>query len=84
LAEFLNGLEVSQEAFDYARKAAEARSKSPTRMLKWSCGCTIVRAVRMNADCEDCGGHFDADLSLPGFTASVWFKPQQARREAED
>ena len=47
------------EAFALFRYGAGERPKAPTKMLKWSCGCTNIRAaVEVQAECYGCGERF--------------------------
>lgn len=53
------GLNVNEAVFDMFRRRC-CPGKRPTRMLKWSCGCTNVRcAVGLRAVCEGCGQRFE-------------------------
>lgn len=48
-----------KEVFDIFRKTVETK-KAPTKMKKWTCGCTIVRcATELLAECKACGQKFD-------------------------
>ena len=41
----------------------EASGSSPTKMKKWSCGCTNVRcATQLEATCDRCGNVFDVEV----------------------
>ena len=41
----------------------EPSGHSPTKMLKWSCGCTNVRcATQLEATCDRCGNVFDVEV----------------------
>jgi hypothetical protein len=62
LAAFLEELNVNPESFAYARNVINAKKKAPTRMLKWTCGCTIVRcATELDADCKECKNRFKVE-----------------------
>ena len=51
-------LEIDKTVFNYARLETN-KKKAPTKMKKWSCGCTNVRcAVIFEAYCEKCGSSF--------------------------
>jgi len=52
-------LEIDKTVFNYARLEISKKKKAPTKMKKWSCGCTNVRcAVELSAECQDCGNEF--------------------------
>ena len=52
----LNEIDINRDVFIYQRKEQGSKVKAPTKMKKWSCGCTNVRcAVELNAYCQDCG-----------------------------
>jgi hypothetical protein len=59
-AQILAELQPDDKAFDKARIVLEGKPKAkPSKMLKWSCGCTIVRAaVELLATCEKCSETF--------------------------
>jgi len=51
-------LNLEQAAFEMLRKQREG--KAPTKMRKWSCGCTTVRcATELDAVCQGCGRPFE-------------------------
>ena len=55
----LNEIDINRDVFIYQRKEQGSKVKAPTKMKKWSCGCTNVRcAVELNAYCQDCGNGF--------------------------
>ena len=55
---FFKTLEIDKTVFNYARLETN-KKKAPTKMKKWSCGCTNVRcAVILEAYCEKCGSSF--------------------------
>jgi hypothetical protein len=54
----VEALALSDDAFAVFRTSREQK-KAPTKMLKWSCGCTIVRAATaLDATCNGCGKPF--------------------------
>jgi hypothetical protein len=58
LLEKIKKLRLNPEAFSLFRKTQE-QAKAPTKMKKWSCGCSIVRAaVEVEATCHKCGQDF--------------------------
>jgi hypothetical protein len=58
LLEKVRKANIDPEAFSLFRLGREQK-KQPTRMKKWGCGCTIVRAaVELNAHCLKCGKPF--------------------------
>ena len=59
-AQVLAELQPDDGAFTLARRILAARKpKAPTKMLKWSCGCTNIRAaVEVVATCGTCGEVF--------------------------
>lgn len=59
-AQVLAELQPDDSAFTLARRILAARKpKAPTKMLKWSCGCTNIRAaVEVVATCGTCGEVF--------------------------
>jgi hypothetical protein len=60
------GLNVNQHAFEIFRKN-QGPGKRPTKMRKWSCGCTTVRcATDLRAACESCGQRFEPDAAGEG------------------
>ena len=55
----LNEIDINRDVFIYQRKEQGSKAKAPTKMKKWSCGCTNVRcAVELYAYCQDCGNGF--------------------------
>jgi len=58
----VQSLNLEQAAFEIFRKKREG--KAPTKMRKWSCGCTTVRcATGLEAVCQGCGQRFErADI----------------------
>ena len=55
----LNEIDINRDVFIYQRKEQGSKVKAPTKMKKWSCGCTNVRcAVILEAYCEKCGSSF--------------------------
>jgi hypothetical protein len=63
-ARIIAELRPDESAFTLVRKAIEAKKKNKqtTRMLKWNCGCTIIRAaVKVDATCNACGESFALD-----------------------
>ncbi len=59
LEEWLKAQEPDEKAFEFARGAAPQGKKAKTKMRKWTCGCTIVRAaVELDAVCQKCGYEF--------------------------
>ena len=55
----LNEIDINRDVFIYQRKEQGSKVKAPTKMKKWSCGCTNVRcAVELLAECQDCGNEF--------------------------
>jgi hypothetical protein len=58
LLERIQALRLDPDAFSLFRKARE-KQKAPTKMKKWSCGCTNIRAaVTVEARCLQCGRDF--------------------------
>lgn len=58
LLEQIKALELDDEAFTLFRNSPEVK-KAPTKLLKWTCGCTNVRvATDFAAHCDRCGGAF--------------------------
>jgi len=60
-ARILTEFTADPDAFTMARKfneAEKARKKAPTKMLKWSCGCTNIRAVDVDTTCNRCKSVF--------------------------
>jgi hypothetical protein len=58
LAADLAALPLNDEAFALYREASVPRPR-PSRVHKWTCGCTIVRcAVALLASCDQCGRPF--------------------------
>jgi hypothetical protein len=64
--------DIPDEVFELARlpetidpKTGKKKGKAPTKMRKWTCGCTNVRcAVQLDASCDRCGNVFEpADLA---------------------
>jgi hypothetical protein len=54
----IQALRLDPDAFTLFRKDRE-KQKAPTKMKKWSCGCTNVRAaVDVEARCKKCGRDF--------------------------
>jgi hypothetical protein len=54
-------LNAEEQAFEIFRKNPRP-SRQPTRMLKWSCGCTTVRcATDLRAVCQECGQQFEQE-----------------------
>ncbi len=52
-------LKLKKSAFAFARRQFHG-AKAPTRMKKWTCGCTIVRcATELNAVCGTCTEYFE-------------------------
>jgi hypothetical protein len=50
-----------KHAFEMFRKRPEPH-QGPTKMRKWSCGCTTVRcATDLRATCEECGQRFERE-----------------------
>ena len=50
--------DLRQDAFTLFRQPSE-QAKQPTKMLKWSCACTNIRAAtEVNALCQACGKTF--------------------------
>lgn len=59
LKKFLTEIKVNNEVFNLIRKETE-RTVAPTKMKKWSCGCTNLRvAVELNATCNSCNKKFE-------------------------
>jgi hypothetical protein len=55
----LKDINIDRDVFIYQRKEQGSKVKAPTKMKKWSCGCTNVRcAVELLAECQDCGNEF--------------------------
>ena len=55
----LKAIDINRDVFIYQRKEQVSTVKAPTKMNKWSCGCTNVRcAVELLAECQDCGNEF--------------------------
>ena len=55
----LEAIDINRDVFIYQRKEQGSKIKAPTKMKKWSCGCTNVRcAVELLAECQDCGNEF--------------------------
>ncbi len=55
----INAMDLDENSFTYARSMF-SKPTAPTKMKKWSCGCTIVRcAVNLMATCQECGGTFN-------------------------
>ena len=55
----LKDINIDRDVFIYQRKEQGSKVKAPTKMKKWSCGCTNVRcAVELSAECQDCGNEF--------------------------
>lgn len=56
----LTKAQLDPTAFDWARIAFDAApKKQPTKMVKWRCGCTNIRAaVQLNAVCQTCNQPF--------------------------
>jgi hypothetical protein len=55
----LKDININRDVFIYQRKEQGSKVKAPTKMKKWSCGCTNVRcAVELLAECQDCGNEF--------------------------
>lgn len=62
LRERIEGLKLDPEAFALARRVFDPTLKKPTKMKKWTCGCTIVRcATGLVASCSKCGNDFDME-----------------------
>jgi hypothetical protein len=59
-AQVLGELQPDETAFTLARQLlAKRKAKQATAMLKWACGCTIIRAaVEVDATCNACGEIF--------------------------
>lgn len=58
LAVILNDIKIDYKIFELYRKTNVPVS-APTKMKKWSCGCTTVRcAVQLNARCLICNNDF--------------------------
>lgn len=57
-ARLIAELQPNDSAFNLVRLATKPK-KAKTKMLKWSCGCTNIRAaVEVNATCEECSETF--------------------------
>ena len=53
-------LKLKADTFSIARDATSAKRKAPTKMKKWTCGCTNVRcAVDLIAVCQNCFNEFE-------------------------
>lgn len=61
-AQVLGELHPEDAAFTLARQVlAKRKAKQRTAMIKWTCGCTIIRAaVDVRATCDSCGKIFAA------------------------
>ena len=58
----LKTLKINHKVFDLFRKPRN-KITAPTKMKKWSCGCTIVRcATQLSAVCEICQNRFEEKL----------------------
>jgi hypothetical protein len=58
LADRVAALSIDAEAFTLFRKSRQ-QEKVGSRMKKWRCGCTTIRAaVEVNATCRKCGQQF--------------------------
>ena len=56
----LNEIDINRDVFIYQRKEQGSKVKAPTKMKKWSCGCTNVRcAVELDAYCKKCVNYFE-------------------------
>ena len=56
----LNKIDINRDVFIYQRKEQGSKVKAPTKMKKWSCGCTNVRcAVELDAYCKKCVNYFE-------------------------
>ena len=54
-----NGFKPDERAFVLARTVLPPKEKQPTKMKKWSCGCTNIRvAVELHAVCTSCENIF--------------------------
>lgn len=63
LEEFAAGLKIKADVFEVFRLVRE-REKAPTKMKKWTCGCTTVRcATKLDAQCAKCGAAFAVEES---------------------
>jgi hypothetical protein len=61
LEEYLKGLSINYKLFELARKE-NLTITAPTKMKKFTCGCTIVRcATELNATCKQCGKVFQEE-----------------------
>jgi hypothetical protein len=61
LAGQIKALQIDESAFALSRDylAAGSTTKQTTRMRRWTCGCTLVRAaVEVVATCGKCGRPF--------------------------
>lgn len=60
LSQWLDDLDLDEQAFEIAKPEKGKKKKQPTRMKKWVCPCgVIVRTTRdLNATCNDCEGDF--------------------------
>jgi hypothetical protein len=55
----VEGWHVDEAAFAVFKKGVTKAAKAPTKMKKWRCGCTNIRAaVVINAICCQCGSPF--------------------------
>jgi hypothetical protein len=56
----LKSLKLKKDIFTIARLEFGTIAKAKTKMLKWECGCTIVRcAVNLVAVCQECDNEFE-------------------------
>ena len=56
----LKPLKINYNLFKLYRKEDSRVSKDSTKMIKYSCGCTIVRcATDLEASCKKCNGYFE-------------------------
>ncbi len=53
-------LKLKADTFNISRNADSTKKKAPTKMKKWTCGCTNVRcAVDLIAVCQNCFNEFE-------------------------
>jgi hypothetical protein len=56
----LKSIKNLKKDFPVSRATVSKKAKSPTKMKKWSCGCTNVRcAVELYATCQECYNEFE-------------------------
>lgn len=58
LQQIIDNIKIDKKIFDLYRKK-NITTTSPTKMIKYTCGCTVVRcATNLQAKCELCGNKF--------------------------